>query len=88
MATMADPTMSAFPKDESNIFEWSGHVQGIEKPYAGRKYSISISFPANYPFSAPTVKFTDPIFHPNVDVHGNICLDILKVLSMFLHHAR
>jgi ubiquitin-conjugating enzyme E2 C len=33
---------------------------------------------ADYPFSAPTVKFVSPCFHPNVDQHGNICLDILK----------
>jgi ubiquitin-conjugating enzyme E2 C len=24
------------------------------------------------------VKFVTPCFHPNVDEHGNICLDILK----------
>ena len=28
--------------------------------------------------AAPTVKFETPCFHPNVDQHGNICLDILK----------
>ena len=31
-----------------------------------------------YPYQSPTVKFTTPCFHPNVDSHGNICLDILK----------
>ena len=31
-----------------------------------------------YPYQSPTVKFTTPCFHPNVDTHGNICLDILK----------
>ena len=31
-----------------------------------------------YPYQSPTVKFTTPCFHPNVDNHGNICLDILK----------
>ena len=30
------------------------------------------------PFSAPTITFSTPIFHPNVDQSGNICLDILK----------
>ena len=33
---------------------------------------------AGYPYQSPTVKFTTPCFHPNVDSHGNICLDILK----------
>jgi hypothetical protein len=33
---------------------------------------------ADYPFKAPAVRFDTPCFHPNVDQHGNICLDILK----------
>jgi len=41
-------------------------------------YKLSLKFPADYPFSAPTVKFVTPCFHPNVDNQGNICLDILK----------
>ena len=36
------------------------------------------AFPDTYPCAAPTVKFETPIFHPNVDTSGNICLDILK----------
>jgi len=33
---------------------------------------------AEYPFKAPEVKFVTACYHPNVDQHGNICLDILK----------
>ena len=33
---------------------------------------------ADYPYKPPNVKFETPCFHPNVDVYGNICLDILK----------
>ena len=46
--------------------------------YSGLSYKLSLKFPAEYPFKAPTVKFETPCFHPNVDQHGNICLDILK----------
>ena len=46
--------------------------------YEGLSYRLSMTFPANYSFSAPTVKFLTPCFHPNVDTEGNICLDILK----------
>ena len=51
--------------------------------YEGLEYKLSLSFTAEYPFSAPTVKFVTPCFHPNVDQHGNICLDILKVCGCF-----
>lgn len=46
--------------------------------YEGLSYKLSLTFPNGYPFIAPTVKFITPCFHPNVDTHGNICLDILK----------
>lgn len=48
--------------------------------YAGLTFRISISFPANYPYVAPAIKFDTPCFHPNVDINsGAICLDILQV---------
>ena len=56
-----------------------GTLTGAEGTvYAGLTYKLSLSFPSDYPYTAPTIKFVTPCFHPNVDNHGNICLDILK----------
>ena len=33
----------------------------------------------NYPFSAPSMTFLTPIYHPNVDEDGKICLESLKL---------
>lgn len=49
-------------------------VKGTE----GLTFKLSFNFPSNYPYSPPTVMFTTPMFHPNVDMAGRICLDILK----------
>ena len=51
--------------------------------YAGLRFKISISFPSNYPYAAPTIKFDTPCYHPNVDLTGGaICLDILQVCNL------
>jgi ubiquitin-conjugating enzyme E2 C len=70
--------VTAFP-DGDNLFEWVGQVRGVSgTAYEGLAFKVRLKFPADYPFSAPTITFTTPIFHPNVDQHGNICLDVLK----------
>lgn len=70
--------ISAFPQGD-NLFLWVGNITGAEGTvYEGQQYTLSIKFPSTYPYTAPTVKFETACFHPNVDSHGNICLDILK----------
>ncbi|XP_065828408.1 probable ubiquitin-conjugating enzyme E2 C [Oscarella lobularis] len=73
-----DQSVSAFPNGD-NLFNWIATIAGPSgSAYEGHKYKLSLTFPSGYPHTAPTVRFDTPIFHPNVDHHGNICLDILK----------
>ena len=73
-----DKDATAFPQGD-NIFEWVGTLKGADGTvYEGLVYKLSLKFPEDYPYTAPTIKFTTPCFHPNVDQYGNICLDILK----------
>jgi ubiquitin-conjugating enzyme E2 C len=70
--------LSAFPEGD-NLFSWMGTITGASGTvYDHLTYKLSLKFPASYPYTAPLVKFETPCFHPNVDAHGNICLDILK----------
>ncbi|KAJ2757108.1 Ubiquitin-conjugating enzyme E2 C [Coemansia nantahalensis] len=76
---MAKPEgISAFPQPD-NMLQWAGTIEGAAGTvYEGLSYKLSLRFPADYPFTAPKITFDTPCWHPNVDDHGNICLDILK----------
>ena len=72
------PGISGFPEGD-NLFKWVATVTGVSGTvYEGLNFKLSLKFPPGYPYTAPTVTFDTPIFHPNVDEAGNICLDILK----------
>ena len=70
---------SAEPVD-GDLFKWTATVLGPpESPYAEGVFSLTIGIPAQYPFSAPDVKFVTKVYHPSVrTATGEICADVLK----------
>jgi ubiquitin-protein ligase len=75
----ADSLKMTVSCSEETLNHWTATITGAtETPYDGLIYKLQIEFPSNYPFSPPKIKFTNGMFHPNVDAAGDICLDILK----------
>jgi ubiquitin-conjugating enzyme E2 C len=70
--------ISAFP-EEDNLFRWVGTINGPEdSAYEGMQLKLQIEFPETYPYKAPNCLFKSGCWHPNVDMAGRICLDVLN----------
>ena len=68
---------NAGPIDD-NLYKWYGTIVGpADSPYSGGLFKLYIEFPDTYPFKPPKIKFDTPIYHPNINKYGSICLDTL-----------
>ncbi|EFN56722.1 hypothetical protein CHLNCDRAFT_13870, partial [Chlorella variabilis] len=62
------------------VTELEAQLQGPKDTvYEGGLFKLAVHIPARYPFEPPKVKFVTPIYHPNIDPEGRICLDILNM---------
>ncbi|GBG34280.1 Ubiquitin-conjugating enzyme E2 G2 [Hondaea fermentalgiana] len=64
--------------DETNMLEWECVFLGPEgTPYDGGCFHSTLSFPKDYPLNPPVMRFTQPLWHPNVYPDGKVCISIL-----------
>lgn len=68
-----------FP-DPNNIMKFELFVDLTKEDclWKGGKYKFTITVPPNYPHDAPKCHCETQIYHPNIDLQGNVCLNILR----------
>ncbi len=73
-----NPVCNATVTEDGSLFKWKVVLPGpAGSPYEEGKFNLSFSFPDNYPFKCPEVKFTTPMYHPNIKKDtGEICMDV------------
>ena len=61
-----------------NLYKWKVALPGPKgSAYEEGVFNLSFDFPDNYPFKYPDVKFTTPMYHPNIKKDtGEICMDV------------
>eukprot|EP01066_Platyproteum_vivax_P002375 Platyproteum_vivax@DN1289_c0_g1_i1.p1 len=63
-------------KDDLMCFNVS--ITPDEGFWKGATYKFKFTIPGGYPYEAPKVKCENKIYHPNIDLSGNVCLNILR----------
>ena len=68
-----------FPeKDKIMKFEVFVDLTKEQCYWKGGKYKFTVSVSNNYPHEPPKCHCETQIYHPNIDMQGNVCLNILR----------
>lgn len=66
-----------FP-DPDDILNFTLTIEPDEGMYKGGRFLFNFAINQNFPHDPPKVKCTQKIYHPNIDLEGNVCLNILR----------
>ncbi|KAK4456462.1 ubiquitin-conjugating enzyme/RWD-like protein [Cladorrhinum samala] len=66
-----------FP-DPDDILHFILYIEPDEGMYKGGRFSFTFNITPSFPHEPPKVQCREKIYHPNIDLEGKVCLNILR----------
>ncbi|ODO07969.1 hypothetical protein I350_03552 [Cryptococcus amylolentus CBS 6273] len=71
-------TMKTVFPDPTDVLNFTLTITPDEGIYKGGVFNFSFAIKPEYPHEPPKVRCKEKIYHPNLDLEGNVCLNILR----------
>ncbi|KAF3953999.1 hypothetical protein CMV_020606 [Castanea mollissima] len=68
----------SFPNGKDDLMNFEVTIRPDDGYYLGGTFLFSFNVSPIYPHEAPKVKCKTKVYHPNIDLEGNVCLNILR----------
>lgn len=69
--------VTEFP-DSDDLLNFKLIISPDEGFYKDGRFVFNFRVGSNYPHEPPKVKCATQVYHPNIDLEGNVCLNILR----------
>jgi len=74
----ATPGVNVSWPDEKNLLKFFVDVIPADGLYKGAKFTFDVEVTKDYPYVAPLCVCKTLVYHPNIDLNGRVCLNILR----------
>ncbi|XP_035814747.1 putative ubiquitin-conjugating enzyme family isoform X2 [Zea mays] len=71
-------TSISFPNGKDDLMNFEITIRPDEGYYMGGAFVFTFQVSPSYPHDPPKVKCKTKVYHPNIDLEGNVCLNILR----------
>ena len=79
LSTDPPPGIAAYVPNPANMTILRAQITGPEdSSFEKGVFLLLVHISSRYPFEPPHCRFVTPVYHPNIDSRGHICLDTLK----------
>ena len=75
--TLGKTMKTSFPNPD-DLLNFVLMIDPDEGMYKGGSFHFNFAVNQNFPHDPPKVKCQQKIYHPNIDLEGNVCLNILR----------